>query len=490
MSNNKFERAAIVQKHRLDSGMSTLAAMNKDLSQLQQSQKFLDSQIAEAQELIDSLQTESLTSQQVSDLDALADKLQLDILSESVVENLYERQEVIKESSDEDLFAQLDNYAIRHNIDTNTNLANLLSAKDIKELKHLIEDELSYQPPKLDKYDYAIACTCGLISGLIDALFVGSPKDSKLTEIPDSVVDGIVMKFAKLCGWNDKGGEGTLGQAIQDLEKKFGVNYDQRLSSDVNDLFNLTPSNHHLKNLAHSPDLIGLIFSVIDQFTNTSHFVSNGKIYAVETESIELRGDNFVTKVVFGIINWFGHLMSDVAGSKSRTDDNRGAGIPIAFFNLSQLFGNVGSFGPNNKKLSEICSKLYTSGYDFRFGVTLNIPVQIAILLVRSFRAFRLYANSPNEFNFISLSENNPEMRRMLSVSLGCLCLVDIGDAFVRGRGNIVNILLRTNLIAWLKFSALARVEFKALLLQGHINENLVDDYIEHEYTSLLKEMS
>ena len=62
------------------------------------------------------------------------------------------------------------------------------------------------------------------------------------------------------------------------------MNYDARYASDIgldNEMFKMSASNHHLKSLGHSPDLIGLFFSVLDQFTGTSSFISNGRIIRV-----------------------------------------------------------------------------------------------------------------------------------------------------------------------------------------------------------------
>ena len=114
---------------------------------------------------------------------------------------------------------------------------------------------------KCDKYDYLIAVACGVIAGMVDIFFVGSPTDSKLQGWTDAQVDKTVMAFAKTCGWSPKEGkEKSVASAIGFLEKKFPVNYDQRHSGDVGGLFSMSAKNHHMKSLAHSPDVIGLFF--------------------------------------------------------------------------------------------------------------------------------------------------------------------------------------------------------------------------------------
>ena len=60
----------------------------------------------------------------------------------------------------------------------------------------------------------------------------------------------------------------TLEKVISYLEQSFPVNYDARYSSDLldsEDITSMSSKNHHLMSLAHSPDIIGLLFSIIDQ---------------------------------------------------------------------------------------------------------------------------------------------------------------------------------------------------------------------------------
>ena len=80
----------------------------------------------------------------------------------------------------------------------------------------------------------------------------------------------------------------NISSAIGFLERKFKVNYDQRNGADVDWKFRLSPSNHHFKSLSHSPDILGLFFSILDQFMNTSSFFANGKLVRIDTSSQEL----------------------------------------------------------------------------------------------------------------------------------------------------------------------------------------------------------
>ena len=156
-----------------------------------------------------------------------------------------------------------------------------------------------------DSSDYLIAVACGAVSGLVDIFLVGAPSQSVIGKWTDAQVDEAVKKFAEKSGWSPRPGkEGNVASAIGYLERQYKVNYDQRYSADVGGAFNMSTKNHHIKSLSHSPDIIGLFFSVLNQFTSTSSFVSGGKLVTIKTESFELQGNNLVSKVFCGIVNW------------------------------------------------------------------------------------------------------------------------------------------------------------------------------------------
>ena len=267
-----------------------------------------------------------------------------------------------------------------------------------KEAEKLLNENMSENidllksADKCDKYDYLTAVGCGAIGGMIDVFLVGSPKDSKLLKWTDTQVDKTVKEFAKISGWNPKDGQkDNVASAIGFLEKKFKVNYDQRYNSDVNDLFDMNTRNHHLMSLAHSPDVIGLFISILNHFTSTATFVADGKLITIATDTYELQGGNFISKIFCGIANWFGHIMSDIAGSSgSRGSAGRGAGVALPFYELFQ-FCKFGKFSVGNDKqdLATIAVRAFQEGYDFRFGLTTAIPVVITNLSIRLIWAFR-----------------------------------------------------------------------------------------------------
>lgn len=293
---------------------------------------------------------------------------------------------------------------------------------------------------KCDKYDFLTAIGTGALAGIIDIFLVGSPADSKLLNWTDKQVDNCVKSFAKTMGWNS---DNNVNNAIGYLEKKFPVNYDQRHSGDVGGVFQMSAKNHHMKSLAHSPDVIGLFFSILNQFTGTSSFISNGKLITISTATQELKGGNFIAKIFCGTVNWFGHLMSDIAGSSSAT--GRGSGIVMPFYELFGLFEGT----PFNN-IAEIATKAFEEGYDARFGLTMAIPVLVSDLLTRFIWGLRHYFQYKKPIKECIPTKEHDDLRVMLIVSNGCLCFMDTVDAGIRsGFSNPVVFFSRLNLVAW-----------------------------------------
>lgn len=315
--------------------------------------------------------------------------------------------------------------------------------------------ELITTRDKCDKYDYLIAVGCGAVGGLIDIFLVGAPGDSVLGQWTDTMVDKSVMSFAKLCGWKGEGVKSAIGflENGSALSRKngfygFKVNYDQRHSGDVGGLFSMSAKNHHMKSLAHSPDIIGLFFSILNQFTATSSFISGGKIITIDTESFEIYGSNPVSKLFCGVANWFGHLMSDVAGSSGAT--GRGSGIVMPFYELFQFctFGKF-SVGKDKQDLATIATRAFQEGYDLRHGLAMSIPVLLTDLSIRLVWALRQRFQFHLPVKECIPNKQHENLRVMLLVGNGTLCVMDAIDAGVRSGGNALLMFTRLNLVAW-----------------------------------------
>jgi len=525
--------ALIVQRHQVTSGQAQLDCQCGALAAMrveqQSNQAILDMLLAHAESMVE----ESAIVFETEKDEAFLIEKSLYISSnenQTTLQTLSNLDciEVTAETDWKQYLDSIETYAISHNIIFEKDpFRDLMSVSQRIALENRIKEEFSLKGASCDIYDYMIAGTCGLIGGLIDVIFVGVPGDSKLGNIADKHADKVIEKFAELMGFNKDlveekykkyaekkiaNGEVPLSfenylaqRRIQYLEGKFKVNYDHRHGGDVKrdiekyhpgdkDLeevaknFKMSTKNHHVKNLAHSPDLIGLFFSILDQFTNSAHFIHDGKIIKIRTDpkTFELQGGNFVAKVFCGFVNWLGHIGSDLAGSNnSVSKGNRGTGVPIPFYSLLQ-FIEFGEFGQHRQTFAKIAVQVFEQGYDFRHGMALAIPVVVAELLTRITWVAKLlfYHNKP--WSECIPSGNNPELRRMLLIAHGSLCLVDTTDATLRSNGNIIQFLLRSNLIAWGRFGTLALKELKVWYCESSLDIEAVDNYLDAEYNRLL----
>ena len=200
------------------------------------------------------------------------------------------------------------------NAEYEKNLIDNLIKNSMKEMEKLT--------PNCDKLDYILSASIGALCSVLDIFF----KD-KFNDKVDTSFDNLVKKIAGLNGW--KGDDKK--SAIRFLEKSYKIPYDQRGAGDVaSEIFELSPKNHHFKSLGHNFSITGLLYSISDQFNNTSTFVSRGEVVAIKGDlGFELRGNHILSKVFYGFVNWFGHIISDIAGSSSST--GRGMGIPSPF---------------------------------------------------------------------------------------------------------------------------------------------------------------
>lgn len=322
---------------------------------------------------------------------------------------------------------------------------------------------------KCDKYDYLIAAFSGITSGFIDIFFVGTPLKSNLCTWTDIQTDNLVKRFAKMCGWNPKlGNENNVASAIGFLERKFPVNYDQAHSGVIDGVFKMSTKNHHYKSLAHSPDIVGLFFSIIDQFEGKSSFIDNGKLIRIETnkQNLGLYGNNFISKLFCGFCNWLGHIMSDMAGSSGGRGklSGRGSGISIPFMNLFQLcdFGEL-MVGNNKQTLATVMTEVFEKGYDLRFSMAMTIPVLMNELMIRALWVIKKHFYDNRSWKECIPTDKHSDLRMMLIVGYGALCIMDGADAAIRSGGNALMFILRLNLIAWFRLIILI---FKELVIR------------------------
>ena len=372
-----------------------------------------------------------------------------------------------------------DGYEFASDIKTALNIAEA----DLDDITIRLEESvesLKKLTPECDKTDYVLAACSGAICGLFDIFLVGKPGESPVGNITDKWFENRTMDFAKMCGWNDKKNN-TLASAIKHLEKKkFKIPYDQRGAGDAAGcIFDLNPKNHHFKSLGHNPTLLGLFFSVLDQFCNTSHFVSNGELISLQD-------------------------VSGASGSKGR-----GMGIPSPIWSWTNDIIAIKRklnipVGELDKSINELALEIYKQGYDARFQTAQAIPVFINELLVRIIysvrRLLKYFTSTKSEDrSFSTLGKvcepfSNATVKRMLTVAHGTFCLIDTGDAVVRGfisggsSFNVAEFAMRFNIVGVGRFAISLYGEANRGIKRHSLETNIVvirrqkvivEDYID-----------
>lgn len=335
---------------------------------------------------------------------------------------------------------------------------------DLDRIIYDLDSQLDLLSSQADKFDYLVSIGSGLLCGLLDILWVGEFSLERGRSIASDKINGLVKKTAKLLGCKDD----DLKSCVLFLEKKFPIPSDGNTPDFGGGL------QHHLRDFAHHPTIVGLIFSLLTQFTYKSYGTdANGAFHIANVPEISKAfiGEDVPTKILFGTITWFFHLVSDVAGSSGTIGKSGGTGIPGPLLALAKelsvlpLFKNI---NVGDHSLSVFLSKLFNgtllakheeSGriikdtvlkFDLRgelgVGIELGrqaIPVAANECIVRSFYFIRRLAIEIRENDICSLADlskidwarvkpaNNPTIDRMLTIATGVFTTVDIGEAII-----------------------------------------------------------
>lgn len=322
-------------------------------------------------------------------------------------------------------------------------------------------DSLSSQA---DGFDYLVSIASGVLCGALDILWIGDFSLKRGHDFARDQIDGFVKKTAQLLGCK----EDDLTSCIKFLEGKFPIPSDGNTPDFGGGL------QHHLRDFAHHPTIVGLIFSLLTQFTYKSYGTdATGKflIADVPERSRTFIGKDIPTKILYGTITWFFHLVSDMAGSSSSAGKSGGTGIPGPLLALAKELSVLSFFKNINvgdHSLSLFLSKLFNGTlfakydetgtlikesvvkFDLRgelgMGTELGrqaIPVIANDCMVRSFYLIRRLATELLEKQIRSLEDmrqipwssvipvNNPTLARMLTIATGVFTTIDIGEAII-----------------------------------------------------------
>ena len=343
-----------------------------------------------------------------------------------------------------------------------------------------------------DKLDYSIAIASGLLTGIIDILFVGkwdfaSAKAWSNKEVHEQIIN-FAQQDPEYQAFIDRkrsvNEENRLNNAVEFLEKKYKLPGD----SDWNFKGSgITSKSHHLDDLCHHPTLIGLVCCVVVQFSGESIYsdsTGNPLNLPITVNNYgKFVGRNNVEKMFSGIINWFlnvaqtaanrkGHLMSDMAGSYSSTKrKTEGMGLPGGFLstlkelsalpcfkdtnfatNLSKAYQHGIGNGKNQIDLGAFNALFEgaSSKFDMRTEMAIGhelkrqaLPIVVNEILVRAcYFVRRLIVELKTNDSILNINWNNVipfgnrTIERMMTIATGTFTAIDTLDAVIEGAIN------------------------------------------------------
>lgn len=165
-----------------------------------------------------------------------------------------------------------------------------------------VNQELEHYINHADKTDYAFAVASGVLAGLVDSLFVGEFSLEYANQWGNQQAEKLVLKVAKYQGY----GGTDLGQAIKHLEYQFPIAADKATAAFGRGL------QHHLRDFSHHPIPVGLVCSILTQFTGNVYGTDVAGAFQcvpLNRDGLNLVGKSFPEKITFGAVNWFFHMV-------------------------------------------------------------------------------------------------------------------------------------------------------------------------------------
>lgn len=325
-----------------------------------------------------------------------------------------------------------------------------------------INSELEKYTNTADKLDYTVAVASGVLCGLIDAVFVGEFNIENAQNWGNEKINDFVMKTAKKNGYSGN----DLSGAVKSLEDKFGAPSDSVTSALGGG------KQHHLRDFAHHPTLVGLTFSLLTQFTSRAYGTDTyGRFMTVAITDKRFIGESVPQKILYGVGFWMLHLVSDMAGSNKTA--GAGAGLPGPILSLAKelsvlpIFKNITISDIN---VSKLLSKLYNGTlfaerdetgriiqetvkpFDLRMEVGIAhevgkqaMPVLLNECIVRGFYFARRLSWEMRDKQVRSFGDlkrvdwkkavpfNNRTIVRMMTIASGTFTAIDMAGAAIQG---------------------------------------------------------
>jgi len=315
---------------------------------------------------------------------------------------------------------------------------------------------------KLDKYDYLIAVSAGLLSALVDILLVGIPSPSE---------NGV--KAGPLSNWiRDRFDKWIPEEKVHELEgmKSVKVPFDAQDNRHTKEFVaGLSTYYHRLYELGHDP-LIGFVVGVYD--------IMHGSMTTIDqfgnlvNQTIDVYNDRIEPKVFKAIAKEFLHLKSDV---------NTAMGLPAPLMGLFNLIQT----GPivDEQTLSDIIRNMYYQGYDFIHACSLSIPVIIIEVVTRICYTLRRLNDGIELKDAIAIStdrEKNPKLGTILFIAHSIAAAANAGKIYFASDENKLQAI---NYAEWIAFAINSYKQLKWAIIekpklaQQYLDESIYDDF-------------
>ena len=132
---------------------------------------------------------------------------------------------------------------------------------DLDRIIYDLDNQIELLSSQADNLDYLVSVASGILCGMLDVLWVGEFSLERGREIASDKIEDFVKKAAKLTGCESD----DLGSSVKHLEKLFPIPSDGNTPDFGGGL------QHHLRDFAHHPTIVGLVFSLLTQFTYKSY---------------------------------------------------------------------------------------------------------------------------------------------------------------------------------------------------------------------------
>lgn len=382
------------------------------------------------------------------------------------------------------------------------------------ELQQISETEESIRAlsPDCDKLDYILAASSGALCGMMDIYKQGTSKNTSVVKIGVSAIERVIIWFAtRTC---PDAHPDNVKEAILALEDKFLIPNEQILV--LSDNMNPREKIQQLKSFARNPNLLGLFFSVLDQFVDTARLDSDSVLISIPImpDPDDPKSPSFLGNVYQGFVEWMKYTIScERAYLESIEAETWGLGIPsplgtwlkdAAKIIKPKLEPKIHEWEEALEKLARKIFEEYLKDYDFQAQMLQVLLNEMIVRLVYAIRRLIHYLqDTPEEERSFERMWaacepfSNATVKRMETVAHGTFCLVDTADAAIRASLSSVvggapqfaeEFLLRLNIIGLGRFAVSLFGETKrvydSFLAMGETEflerkKTIVEDYLE-----------